>query len=37
LPILEPTTDWKTMRSPAARDVFEVAPDLYDIDVHSLD
>jgi aminopeptidase N len=37
LQILEPTTDWKTMRSPAAKDVFEVATDLYYIDVHSFD
>ena len=33
LQILEATTDWKTMRSPASKDVFEVATDLYYIDV----
>ena len=37
LQILEPTTDWKTMRSPAAKDVFVVATDLYYIDVRRLD
>jgi aminopeptidase N len=37
LQILEPTTDWKTMRSPATKDVFHVATDLYYIDVRRLD
>ena len=37
LQILEPTTDWKTMRSPAAKDVFVVATDLYYIDVRRLE
>jgi aminopeptidase N len=33
LQILEPTTAWKTMRAPAPKDLFEVATDLYYIDV----
>jgi aminopeptidase N len=33
LQILEPTTDWKTMRSPTSKDAFEVATDLYYVDV----
>jgi aminopeptidase N len=31
--ILEPTTAWKTMRSPASKDAFEVATDRYYINV----
>jgi aminopeptidase N len=33
LQILEPTTSWKTMGSPASKDQFEVATDLYYINV----
>jgi aminopeptidase N len=36
LQMLEPTTDWKTMRSPAPENLFEVATDLYYIDVRRL-
>jgi aminopeptidase N len=33
LQVLEPTTAWKTMRSPASKERFEVATDLYYINV----
>jgi aminopeptidase N len=33
LQVLEPTTAWKTMRSPASQEQFEVATDLYYVNV----
>lgn len=34
--IIEPTTEWKTMKTPVKRDEFQVATDLYYVDVSKL-
>jgi hypothetical protein len=31
--IIQPTTEWKTMKTPLTKDDFEVATDLYYVDV----
>jgi hypothetical protein len=31
--IIQPTTEWKTMKTPLTKDQFEVATDLYYVDV----